>query len=215
MSIERPTPKQSGDAVRMINDHGVLIVGIKPDNSYGYLSLDADGNLTVTLDPALLGAVTETAPATDTASSGLNGRLQRVAQRLTSLIALIPGFGTALAPSVNVATVQNPAVTQVLSTAFEASKVLKASAGQIKQLTVFNSKASAQFILLMNSATVPGDGAVTLLFPPIPIAAGTILVLDFPSPLVASTGIAVCNSSTGTFTKTIGSADCAFYAQVN
>lgn len=44
----------------------------------------------------LIGAVTETAPATDTASSGLNGRLQRVAQRLTSLIALVP---TALAGS--------------------------------------------------------------------------------------------------------------------
>lgn len=39
---------------------------------------------------ALLGAVNETAPATDTASAGHNGRLQRVAQRLTSLIALIP-----------------------------------------------------------------------------------------------------------------------------
>lgn len=39
---------------------------------------------------AKLGIVTETAPATDTASSGLNGRLQRVAQRLTSLIALLP-----------------------------------------------------------------------------------------------------------------------------
>lgn len=39
---------------------------------------------------ALQGAVTETAPATDIASSGLNGRLQRIAQRLTSLIALVP-----------------------------------------------------------------------------------------------------------------------------
>lgn len=39
---------------------------------------------------ALLGAVTEAAPASDTASSGLNGRLQRIAQRLTSLIALVP-----------------------------------------------------------------------------------------------------------------------------
>src|SRR3954467_11087345 len=38
-----------------------------------------------------LGSVTETAPASDTASSGLNGRLQRIAQRLTSLIALLPG----------------------------------------------------------------------------------------------------------------------------
>ena len=34
----------------------------------------------------LTGAVTETAPATDTASSGLNGRLQRIAQRLTTII---------------------------------------------------------------------------------------------------------------------------------
>jgi hypothetical protein len=32
-----------------------------------------------------IGGVTETAPATDTASSGLNGRLQRVAQRLTTV----------------------------------------------------------------------------------------------------------------------------------
>lgn len=39
---------------------------------------------------AQVGSVTETAPATDTASSGLNGRLQRIAQRLTSLIALLP-----------------------------------------------------------------------------------------------------------------------------
>lgn len=39
---------------------------------------------------AVQGAVTETAPATDTASSGLNGRLQRIAQRITSLIALLP-----------------------------------------------------------------------------------------------------------------------------
>jgi hypothetical protein len=37
-----------------------------------------------------VGDVTETAPVTDTASSGLNGRLQRIAQRLTSLIALLP-----------------------------------------------------------------------------------------------------------------------------
>lgn len=37
-----------------------------------------------------IGALTEAAPADDTASSGLNGRLQRIAQRLTSLIALLP-----------------------------------------------------------------------------------------------------------------------------
>lgn len=43
-----------------------------------------------TEDLARIGTVTETAPASDTASSGINGRLQRIAQRLTSLIALVP-----------------------------------------------------------------------------------------------------------------------------
>src|SRR3990167_5808094 len=61
---------------------------------------------------ALEGSLTETAPATDIASAGLNGRLQRVAQRLSSLIALLPaalgvggglkvdGSGTALPASI-------------------------------------------------------------------------------------------------------------------
>lgn len=47
-----------------------------------------DANQTTTNNR--LGDLTETAPVTDTASSGLNGRLQRIAQRLTSLIALFP-----------------------------------------------------------------------------------------------------------------------------
>lgn len=47
----------------------------------------------------LIGAVNETAPSTDTASSGLNGRLQRVAQRITSLIAQIPASLGIKAPS--------------------------------------------------------------------------------------------------------------------
>ena len=107
------------------------------------------------------------------------------------------------------------ASTTVKSTAFEASRVLKSSAGNLHYLAVFNSKASAQFILIMDAASLPGDGPVSLLYPPIPIAAGTLLHLDLPKPLAASTGIVVCNSSTGTFSKTIGSADCAFFAQVS
>jgi hypothetical protein len=43
-----------------------------------------------TANGVLIGAVNETAPASDTANSGLNGRLQRIAQRLSSIIALIP-----------------------------------------------------------------------------------------------------------------------------
>lgn len=41
-------------------------------------------------EAVLIGAVTETPPATDTASSGLNGIGKRICQRLTALIALIP-----------------------------------------------------------------------------------------------------------------------------
>lgn len=48
------------------------------------------GNASLSSLETRAGSVTETAPATDTASSGLNGRLQRIAQRLTSLIALLP-----------------------------------------------------------------------------------------------------------------------------
>lgn len=39
-----------------------------------------------TEDVAILGATNETAPASDTATSGLNGRLQRIAQNLTSYL---------------------------------------------------------------------------------------------------------------------------------
>jgi hypothetical protein len=53
----------------------------------GFQQVDAptDGTIGVRL-----GSLTETAPASDTASSGGNGRLQRIAQRITSLIALFP-----------------------------------------------------------------------------------------------------------------------------
>ncbi len=47
-------------------------------------------NTTIGTTNTEIGGLTETAPATDTASSGLNGRLQRIAQRITSLIALLP-----------------------------------------------------------------------------------------------------------------------------
>ena len=175
---------------------GMCVGGRGTDGNFYYLQTTTDGELVlsadVTIDP------------TNLATSA----------KQDTLLAKVPAFGTAAAPSANVITTQRPAVTQVVSTALEASHVLKASAGQLVQLSVFNSGA-AQFILIMNSTTVPADGAVTLLYPPIPIGAASMIVLDLPAPVVASTGIAVCNSSTGTFTKTVGGSDCVFYAQVN
>jgi hypothetical protein len=69
-----------------------------------------------------LGILTETAPASDTASSGLNGRLQRIAQRITSLIALFP---TALTGSGNFKT----AVSEALPAGTNAIGKLSANSG--------------------------------------------------------------------------------------
>jgi hypothetical protein len=82
----------------------------------------------VVANGALLGAVTETAPASDTASSGLNGRLQRIAQRLTAMISQLPaslGIKTAAA-SLSVA----PASDAVFATA-PAPSVLANRSGTI------------------------------------------------------------------------------------
>lgn len=62
-----------------------------------------------------IGSLTETAPATDTASSGLNGRLQRIAQRLTSLIALLPSALTG-SGNLKVALVESTATATVSGT---------------------------------------------------------------------------------------------------
>ncbi|MER8959294.1 hypothetical protein [Mesorhizobium sp. M0701] len=59
---------------------GKLPASIGPKNAAGSLSVTLS-----TDDDVLIGAVNETGPTTDTASSGLNGRLQRVAQNLSTL----------------------------------------------------------------------------------------------------------------------------------
>lgn len=56
----------------------------------GATTASASVPVAVATDDTMIGSKTETAPTTDTASSGLNGRLQRVAQRITSMIALLP-----------------------------------------------------------------------------------------------------------------------------
>lgn len=100
----------------------------------------------------------------------------------------------------------------VHSAAYEASRVLKASAGTLISLVGYNSRTSAQFIQLFNSATVPADTAVPDYTFTVP--ASSNFSLDVPiSGIPFTTGIAVANSSTGP-TKTVGSADCYFSAVI-
>jgi len=82
------TPPNPNGQATMANSSPVVIASDQSD-----IPVTVSGVATATNQTAqstLFGAVTETAPASDTASSGLNGRLQRIAQRLTSLIAQIP-----------------------------------------------------------------------------------------------------------------------------
>jgi hypothetical protein len=65
---------------------GVTLEGGSDASAANQSTQIAAANLTNTR----VGDLTEAAPGTDTASSGLNGRLQRIAQRLTSLIAQVP-----------------------------------------------------------------------------------------------------------------------------
>jgi hypothetical protein len=162
---------------------------------------------------ANLGLKSDSAATTDTGTFSLIALVKRALQTLTT-ISGVQTSGAQKGQVVNAAGTEVNTATTVKSTAFEASHVLKASAGRLCSLQVFNSSGSAQYILVMDSATVPANGAVTLLCPPIYLAAGTYIQIPFPVPLSAANGISVCNSSTGSFTKTIGSADCAFTGQV-
>src|SRR6185312_14649884 len=114
-----------------------LVVAISP-NTQNANGSATDANSTPvawsTEGKAQVGSLTETAPASDTASSGLNGRLQRVAQRITSLIALLPaslgangglkieGVASGTAVPVSIASVPSHAVTNAGTFAVQATE---------------------------------------------------------------------------------------------
>lgn len=96
------------------------------------------------------------------------------------------------------------------SSAYESGRVIKAGGGNLRSLYIYNSGAS-QFIQLHNSASAPADTTAPLI--PYAIGAGQSLEIDFGlDGLSLNTGIYVCNSTTGP-TKTIGAADCWFFAR--
>lgn len=104
----------------------------------------------------------------------------------------------------------NPASNATVA-AYVASKIVKASSGRLFGLTGYNSKSSAQFIQLHDSATLPADTAIPVFLISVPASSSFSIDFGMRGRSFAN-GIVVCNSSTGP-TKTIGSADVYIDAQ--
>lgn len=111
-------------------------------------------------------------------------------------------------------TASSTSTTEVTPTALVASKVLKSSAGSLVFLAIHNTGATALSIMIINATSLPGNGAVSLLYPCIKIPAGGDITLCPPVPIVASTGITVAGSTTDTFSLTVGTAVLEIYGQV-
>ena len=100
------------------------------------------------------------------------------------------------------------APSRVNSSAYEAARVVKASAGRLFNISGYNS-GPAQFLQIHDAASLPAESEVPCAIFAIPSLAS--FSYEFELGIPCSTGIVVTNSSTGP-TKTIGSANCFFTA---
>lgn len=108
--------------------------------------------------------------------------------------------------------VTNTPVASLLAStaAYAGSLVVKAAAGRLFSINGYNSKALAQFVQVLNAASLPADTTVPISILTVPATSN--FSIDFgPLGIPLSTGIVVSNSSTGP-ALTHGSADCWFQA---
>lgn len=146
----------------------------------GSLALEA----TQTAQNVLVGAVTETAPVSDTASSGLNGRLQRIAQRITSMIAQLPAtIGQKLMAaslSVTIASDQSAVPVTKTKVALTPSGPTNASVG-VATASAVAANANRKGLVITNTSvnTVSlGMGAAAVLNSGITLYPGGVFVMD-------------------------------------
>jgi hypothetical protein len=121
---------------------------------------------------------------------------------LAGLILLLASLSPALAQTNCVVPAGNPA-TPVVSAAAEGSHILKAAPGCL--IAIYATPgATAGYLMVFNSKTVPADGAVTPI-ECIQVQANTTIAASWAPqpPEYFSSGIVAVFSTTGCFTKTI------------
>lgn len=98
-------------------------------------------------------------------------------------------------------------LTSYFSAALEASHVVKASAGELAFLSMFNDNAATRWLQVFNSTTVPADTTVPDLVTE--VTAGATIQMPLTGRVPFATGISICISTTAA-TKTVGGADALF-----
>lgn len=213
-----PTAPKVGAVMQGLNGTGTLdiatLAAVMTSDSLGTERGVVTRPATPAADIARIGIITETAPASDTASSGLNGRLQRIAQRITSLIALIPtaltgsgNFKVSIAESTATVTVGSHAVTNAGTFAVQAAEadganVTLGAKADAKSTATDTTAITIMQVLKQISASVqaPPSQAVT--------NAGTFAVQNTAQP-ATSGGLTVyhlCSAASTNLTVVKGSA---------
>ena len=212
-----PAQSKAEDSPHTSGDLGVFILAVRNDTpgqlagtnlDYSPISVDSVARVLVTGQeahdapitgrPFNIGVRANSGVPTAVSTAGdavwawgdLNGR---------QIAGLSPPNATTVAPA------------NATSTAEEASRVVKASAGVLYGFTAYNNNAATRYIQLYDSATLPADAVVPVLT--VPVAAQS--VVSYAPGVYGrafTAGIVIANSTTDT-TKTIGSADSLFDVQ--
>lgn len=152
-----------------------------------------------TANGVLIGAVNETAPATDTASSGLNGRLQRIAQRLTSLIAFFfSDFGTSANSIRTAAQIGNATGSADFGIGATGAQTIRTSsnialAGTAADSNTGNASSGTQRVVLATDQ------------PEVPVKYGASVPLDFGVSTTAQRSASQIGNATGSADFNLGS----------
>jgi len=169
VTLANTGPNATPIVVDLGSNNDVTITGTVPISASS-LPLPTGATTEATFDTKT-GSLTETAPASDTASSGLNGRLQRIAQRLTSLIALLPtalgangglkieGVASGTVVPISVATIPSHAVTNVGTFAVQSTN--QANSGvDIGDVTINNASGASAVNIQDGGNSITVDGTV-------------------------------------------------------